>query len=214
MSVRDQQPRLIATLSVRPGRGDPANGALTPRSRGMIMSKLNPPALPPFTDGRRYGPFTRAVQRLGHVRSFTVVIRYAGSKLDRVLYRTSGGRITLTGPSLPTMLLTTRGRKTGKPRTVPVFYVREEHNLVAASENFGLAAPASWPGNLRADPLVTIQIGSTVASYRARSATKDEIDRAMPRLLSFWPAHDTYLRRTGIRYVFVFEPVPAVAELG
>ena len=178
------------------------------------MSKLHLPKLLPLAERPRCGRFTRAVQRLGQFRSFTVAIRYAGSKLDRVLYRASGGRITLGGPSLPTMLLTTRGRKTGKPRTVPVFYVRDGHNLVAASENFGLAAPASWPGNLRADPLVTIQIGSTVASYRPRSATKDEIDRAMPRLLSFWPAHDTYLRPTGIRYVFVFEPVPAVAELG
>jgi len=180
----------------------------------MIMSELHPPELPPLTNGRRFGPLTRAVQRAGRVRSFTFVIRYAGSKLDRVLYRTSGGRITLTGPSLPTMLLTTRGRKTGKPRTTPVFYVRDGRNLVAACENFGLAAPASWPGNLRADPLATIQIGSTVASYRARPATNEEIERAMPRLLAVWPAHDTYMQRTGIRYVFVFEPVPAVAELG
>jgi hypothetical protein len=45
---------------------------------GMIMSKLRPSELPPLADGRGYGPFTRAVQRLGHVRSFTVVIRYAG----------------------------------------------------------------------------------------------------------------------------------------
>jgi hypothetical protein len=53
-----------------------------------------------------------------------------------------------------------------------------------------------------------------VARYRARPATKEEIERATPRLVSVWPAHDTYLRRTGIRYVFVFEPVSAVAELG
>jgi deazaflavin-dependent oxidoreductase (nitroreductase family) len=169
------------------------------------MSREEPP---PSTNGPRYGPFTRALQRLGHVRPFTIATRYAGSKLDRVLYRTTGGRITLTGPNLPTMLLTTRGRKTGKPRTVPVFYVRDGRNVVAACENFGLTTPAGWPANLRADPSVTIQIGSTVASYRARPATDEETARAMPRLLSVWPAHDTYLRRTGVRYVFVFEPVP------
>ena len=171
------------------------------------MSKLHPPELPPLADSPRDGLFTRAVQRLGHVRSFTVAIRYAGSKLDRVLYRASGGRITLTGPSLPTMLLTTRGRKTGKPRTVPVFYVRDGHNLVAACENFGMAAPASWPGNLRADPLVTIQIGSMVASYRARPATADEINHTRQELLSIWPAYQTYLQRTDTRQAFVFEPL-------
>jgi deazaflavin-dependent oxidoreductase (nitroreductase family) len=133
---------------------------------------------------RRYGRYDRVLQRFGHVRPFTFVIRYAGSKVDRALYRASRGRVTLAGPSLPTMLLTTRGRRTGEPRTVPVFYVRDGDNLVAASENFGLAAAASWPGNLRADPYVTIQVGSTSASYRARPATAAEVDRAMPRLLS------------------------------
>src|SRR5262245_2605102 len=166
------------------------------------MSKLSAPELRSDTDGRRYGPFTRAVQRVGHARSFTVMMRYAGSKLDRVLYRTSHGRITLTGPSLPTMLLTTRGHKTGKPRTVPVCYVRDGHNLGAACETFGLQAPASWPSNLLADPLVTIQIGPKIASYRARPATEEEIERAMPQLLSVWPARDTYLQRSGTRQVF------------
>src|SRR5690348_15945630 len=90
----------------------------------------------PVTDRRRYGPFTRAVQRVGQARSFTAVVRYAGSELDRLVYRASRGRITLSGPSLPMMLLTTRDRKTGEPRTVPVFYVRDGHNLVATDENF------------------------------------------------------------------------------
>ena len=83
------------------------------------MSKLQAPDRR-VPDRRRYGSFTRAVQRVGQARSFTVAMRYAGTKLDRVLYRASRGRITLSGPSLPIMLLTTRDRKTGEPRTVPV----------------------------------------------------------------------------------------------
>ena len=31
----------------------------------------------------------------------------------------------------------------------------------------------------------------------------------MPKLTEMWPALDTYLQRTGTRYVFVFEPVDA-----
>ena len=170
------------------------------------MSKVQAPDLP-VTDRRRYGPFTRAVQRVGQARSLTVVVRYAGSELDRVLYRASRGRITLSGPSLPMMLLTTRDRKTGEPRTVPVFYLRDGHNLVATYENFESAGGGSWPANLRADPRVTIQIGSTVASYRARPATAEETDRMMQELLSVWPAYDTYLQRSDTRQVIVFEPL-------
>ena len=93
------------------------------------MSNVQAPDQP-VTDRRRYGPFTRAVQRVGQARLFTVVVRYAGSELDRVLYRASRGRITLSGPSLPMMLLTTRDRKTGEPRTVPVLRSRVVLSLI------------------------------------------------------------------------------------
>ena len=106
----------------------------------------------PVTDRRRYGPFTRAVQRVGQARLFTVVVRYAGSELDRVLYRASRGRITLSGPSLPMMLLTTRDRKTGEPRTVPVFYLRDGHNLVATDENFESAGCRQLAGQSARGP--------------------------------------------------------------
>ena len=161
----------------------------------------------PVTDRRRYGPFTRAVQRVGQARSFTAVVRYAGSELDRLVYRASRGRITLSGPSLPMMLLTTRDRKTGEPRTVPVFYLRDGHNLVATDENFESVGGGSWPANLRADPQVTIQIGSTLTSYRARPATAEETDRTMQQLLYIWPAYDTYLQRSDTRQMIVFEPL-------
>ena len=161
----------------------------------------------PVTDRRRYSPFTRAAQRVGQARSFTAVVRYAGSELDRLVYRASRGRITLSGPSLPMMLLTTRDRKTGEPRTVPVFYLRDGHSLVATDENFESAGGGSWPANLRADPQVTIQIGSTLTSYRARPATAEETDRTMQQLLYIWPAYDTYLQRSDTRQVIVFEPL-------
>jgi hypothetical protein len=53
------------------------------------------------------------------------------------------------------------------------------------------------------------RIGGVAASYRARPANDDEVARNMPRLVEMWPAHDTYLERSGTRYVFVFEPVNA-----
>jgi deazaflavin-dependent oxidoreductase (nitroreductase family) len=105
------------------------------------------------------------------------------------------------------MLLTTRDRKTGEPRTVPVFYLRDGHSLVATDENFESAGGGSWPANLRADPRVTIQIGSTLTSYRARPATAEEADRTMQQLLYIWPAYDTYLQRSDTRQMIVFEPL-------
>jgi deazaflavin-dependent oxidoreductase (nitroreductase family) len=150
--------------------------------------------------------FAKFARRIGHHRWFSWTMKHVGSKLDRVLYRASAGRLWLSGPEMPTMLLTTKGRKTGKRRTVPVYYVHDGENLVAACENFGLQHASCWPINALAHPQVEAQIGACVQGYRARLATAEETARNMPLLLDMWPAHNTYLERSGQRYVFVFEP--------
>jgi deazaflavin-dependent oxidoreductase (nitroreductase family) len=150
--------------------------------------------------------YARLLQWLGHARWFALTTKHVLSKLDRALYRASGGRLTASGPALPTLLLTTVGRKTGRPRTVPVYYLRDGDNLVVASENFGLPTRSSWPQNLRANPLARVQVGRRVRWYRARQATAAEVERFWPRFLEIWPAMETYYKRTGERWVFVLVP--------
>jgi deazaflavin-dependent oxidoreductase (nitroreductase family) len=154
--------------------------------------------------------YARLIRRLGHHRWFSLLVKHALSKLDRSLILASRGRFSLSGREMGTMLLTTKGRRSGKERTTPVYYVHDgPKNLVAACENFGLEVASEWPKNLLADAHARIQIGATASEYRARLATDAEIARSMPRLVEMWPAHDTYLQRTGTRYVFVFQPVGA-----
>jgi deazaflavin-dependent oxidoreductase (nitroreductase family) len=155
----------------------------------------------------RRGVYARSLQRLGHARWFAFLVKHAVSKVDRAVYKASGGRLSASGSSLPTMLLTTTGRKSGKPRTVPVYYVRDGDNLVAACEDFGLDTASSWPKNLLANPQARVQIGGSEHEYRARLASEEEAARNMPGLIDIWPAHKTYRERTGKRYLFVFEPV-------
>jgi deazaflavin-dependent oxidoreductase (nitroreductase family) len=84
-------------------------------------------------------------------------MKHGGSQADRALIRVSRGRLSISGPAMPTMLLTTKGRKSGKERTVPVYYVRDGKNLVSVCENFGLDTASSWPMNLRADPKARVE---------------------------------------------------------
>jgi len=154
-----------------------------------------------------YELYLRVARRLGHYRWFSLFMKHGGSQADRALIRASRGRLSISGPAMPTMLLTTTGRKSGKERTVPVYYVRDGKNLVAVCENFGLEAASGWPKNLVADPKANIEIDGTTASYLSRPATEEEVAQNMPRLTEMWPAHDTYLERSGTRQVFVFEPV-------
>ena len=152
--------------------------------------------------------YRRLVQRIGHHRWFAALLRTAGAPLDRRLYRASAGRVVITGPVLfPTLLLTTTGRRSGKPRTTPVIYHRDGSRLVVSSENFGQRRPAAWPLNLLADPHATVQLGAASQTFTARPAAADEVDRYWPELVALWPAHATYQRRSGARHMFVLEPV-------
>ncbi len=144
---------------------------------------------------------------IGHKRWFAVAMRYFLSDVDREIYRLSGGRLALTGPPvLPVLLLTTTGRKTGRERTVPLTYLRDAEKLILTSENFGLERKAGWPKNLLANPEATVQIGRRVSRYRSRPASEEEVARYWPRFLKVWPALQTYLERSGERFVFVLEP--------
>lgn len=156
-----------------------------------------------------YELYLRVTRRIGHYRWFSLFIKHVGSRVDGALIHASRGRLSISGPAMPTMLLTTKGRKSGKERTVPVYYVRDGKNVVAVCENFGLDTASSWPINLRADPKARIEIDGTTANYLSRPATDEEVARNMPRLIEMWPAHDTYVKRSGTRKVIVFEPVDA-----
>jgi deazaflavin-dependent oxidoreductase (nitroreductase family) len=154
-----------------------------------------------------YKLYIDVMRWLGHYRWFSLFMKHFGCRVDRALIQMSRGRLSFTGSQLPTMLLTTKGRRSGKDRTVPLHYVRDGQNLVAACENFGLDAESSWPKNLAANPTARIEVGATAATYLGRPATDDEAARNMPRLLEMWPAHDTYFERSGSRQVIVFEPL-------
>ena len=158
--------------------------------------------------------YVSIVRLLGHQTWFAVFTKRIGCKLDQLLYQATGGGVGLTGAPRETMLLTTHGRKSGLERTVILFFVRDGANVAAACENFGLTTGSGWPKNLLADPQSRIQIGDTIGAYHARLATPEEMRCIVPKLAQQWPAHETYRRRTGQQYVFIFEPVlsrPAVA---
>ena len=149
----------------------------------------------------------RAMRALGRRAWFAAAGRRIGAPLDRFLYRVSGGRLASTVGVVPTMLLTTTGRRSGRPRTTPVMYVPEGDRFVVSSENFGQQRPAAWPLNLAAHPRATVQVGSRQIACRARLLDDTEADRYWPRLVEAWPAHEAYRARSGTRHTFLLEPV-------
>ncbi len=85
--------------------------------------------------------------------------------------------------------------------------------LLISSEDFGNERRRSaWPLNLDAKPEARVQVGSERFVCRARRLDEEEVARYWPRLIAVWPAHDTYLERSGRRHVFLLEPKRGTAE--
>ena len=104
------------------------------------------------------------------------------SSLHRVLYRITGGLIGRRLVDNDILLLTTRGRATGREHTVPLLYLRDGERLVVIASYGGRDRHPEWYLNLVDEPSVTAQTGRNRSSYQARTATEDERERWWPGL--------------------------------
>ncbi|MFL5962921.1 MAG: nitroreductase/quinone reductase family protein [Gaiellaceae bacterium] len=121
--------------------------------------------------------------------------RYLGA-LHRLLYRASGGRIGGRLWNLPVVLLTTTGRHTGKPRTVPLCALRDGEDIVVIASYGGLDRPPSWWLNLEANARAELLDGRTRRTVTARNATAGERVRLWTAVTARAPGYLEYERRT------------------
>lgn len=111
--------------------------------------------------------------------------------------------------SLPTLLLTTTGRKSGEPRDTPLIYGNWDGGFVVIASLGGAPDHPSWYRNLVADPNAGIQVGVEHYDVRARQAEGDERDELWAMMAGIFPTYRDYARNTeGIREipVMVLEP--------
>jgi deazaflavin-dependent oxidoreductase (nitroreductase family) len=137
------------------------------------------------------------------------------SRVHTRLYRLSGGRIgktfrlgrSATKPA-PVCLLTTTGRKSGQPRTVPLIYVRDGDAIVVIASRGGSPTQPVWYGNLAVHPEVEIEIGRDRRAYRARTAEGDERDRLWAKAVDVYADYADYQTHTTRQIpVVVCEPL-------
>jgi deazaflavin-dependent oxidoreductase (nitroreductase family) len=127
---------------------------------------------------------------------FHIAMKILGT-LHRWLYRASRGKLGKTFSGSPILLLTTTGRKTGRSRTWPLTYLREEGNhFVVAAAYGGQPTHPAWYHNLRANPRVVVQHGEQTLTMIAEVAEGDERSRLWARLTEAYPAYADYQRKT------------------
>jgi deazaflavin-dependent oxidoreductase (nitroreductase family) len=116
----------------------------------------------------------------------------------------------LGGPGLlPTLLLTTKGRKSGKPRAAPLIYGEAGDSYVVIASKGGLPNHPVWYLNLEADPDCELMVGSKRVTARARVAEGKERERLWKRMAAIYPPYDEYQSRATARTipVVVLDPV-------
>lgn len=123
-------------------------------------------------------------------------------------YERSGGREGGLLEGAPCIILTTRGRKTGKLRKTPLMRVEKEGRYAVVASMGGAPQHPVWFHNIVADPLVTLQDGETVRDYHARVVEGDEKSEWWAEATKVWPSYDDYQRSTEREIpVVVLEPV-------
>jgi deazaflavin-dependent oxidoreductase (nitroreductase family) len=133
------------------------------------------------------------------------VIR-AGSRLHTFLFRALGlGRFRLIGEH--SLILTTRGRRTGRETSTPLFYAAAAGRLYVAASFAGSGRPPNWYHNLVAHPEVGVETRRARGRYLARVVDDVEAAALWPRLDAVYPTFARYRERT-TRVIQIVELAP------
>ena len=112
------------------------------------------------------------------------------------------------GP-LPTLLLVTKGRKSGAPRALPLIYGTAGDSYVVIASKGGMPTHPLWYRNLEAQPDCELQVGAKRMRARARVAAGAERERLWQELAGIYPPYLDYQKATQRTIpVVVLDPLP------
>ena len=111
------------------------------------------------------------------------------------------------GP-IPTLLLTTTGRRSGKPIVMPLIYGEADGNYVVVASKGGAPQHPGWYLNLAAQPQVEVQVIDKRFRAKARTSTGTERARLWEKMATIYPPYNDYQKKTEREIpVVVLEPV-------
>jgi deazaflavin-dependent oxidoreductase (nitroreductase family) len=99
-------------------------------------------------------------------------------------------------PGVPTLLLTTVGRKTGEERVKPLIYQKNGDDYVVVASKGGADEPPAWYVNLEAEPEIQVQVWGDRFKAWARTATPEEKPALWRKMAAVWPDYDEYQKKT------------------
>jgi F420H(2)-dependent quinone reductase len=107
-------------------------------------------------------------------------------------YRLTGGRFGSTMGGTKVLLLTTTGRKSGKPRTTPLGYFEQENGFLIVASNAGRSYHPAWYLNLKVNPQVSVQIKGKVVTCKAETVPGEQRAALWKEVITAAPAYSGY----------------------
>jgi deazaflavin-dependent oxidoreductase (nitroreductase family) len=111
-------------------------------------------------------------------------------------FRANGGTVGGQFEGAPLLLLTTTGAKSGRRRTSPLMYNTDGDRLLVFASKGGAPTNPDWYHNVRANPTVTVEVGTDTFEATAVVVTGEERDRLFARHAEQYPGFAEYQAKT------------------
>ena len=122
-------------------------------------------------------------------------------------FRSNEGQVGGQFEGAPILLLTTTGARSGQPRIAPMMYLLEGEHIYVFASKAGAPTNPDWYHNLKANPTVTVEMGTETRSARAEEVSGPERDRIYAEQAGRYPGFAEYQEKT-TRTIPVIELVP------
>ena len=124
-------------------------------------------------------------------------------------YRETNGDVGYVWNGVPTLLLTTTGRRTREARTNALIFGRDGNDYLVVASMGGAPSHPDWYRNLLAQPAAEIQVRADRVRVTARTAEDGEKPRLWKIMTDGWPNYDVYQSRTDrVIPLVVLTPTP------
>lgn len=112
-------------------------------------------------------------------------------------FRANGGKVGGMFEGRTNMvLITTTGAKSGRETTNPLVYVPDTDRIVIIASNGGDDKHPAWYHNLRANPELTVELGTETYTGKAEFVTGPESDELYARMVEIMPQFADYKAKT------------------
>jgi len=123
-------------------------------------------------------------------------------------FRANEGRVGGMFEGMPLLLLHHKGAKSGAERVNPVAYLSDDGSYVIFASKGGASTNPDWYWNLKANPDVTIEVGSDEIDAIASEATGEQRERLFRAQADRFPQFDDYVLKAAGRTIPVMVLTP------